>query len=92
LATAKPLILIDIFCLPMAKPRGTIKRFPDNGKCHNGQEIRTFGTPSPFQTRQLKVRVRDPAAPCARVTSERFTPEGNEGAGKAGCPLHPQME
>jgi hypothetical protein len=81
LAIAKPLILIDIFSLPMAKPRGTIKRFPNNGKCHNGEEPRTFGAPSPFQTRQLKVRVRDPAAPYARVVCERFAPKEIRGRG-----------
>ena len=75
---------------PSAKSLGTIKRFRDNGKCHNGEKIWTFGTPSLFHTRQLRVWLRDPAAPCARVMCERFTPEGNEGAGKAGCPLHPQ--
>jgi hypothetical protein len=51
---------------------------------------RTFRTPSLFHTRQLRVWLRDPAAQCARVMCEGFTPEGNEGAGKAGCPLHPQ--
>src|SRR6266404_8650016 len=75
---------------PSAKSLGTIKRFRDNGKCHYGEKIRTFGTASPFHTRQLRVWIRDPAAPYARVMCQRFAPEGNEGAGKAGCPLHPQ--
>jgi hypothetical protein len=73
---------------PSAKSLGTIKRFRDNGKCHNGEKIRTFGTL--FHKRQLRLWLGDPAAQCARVTCEAFTPEGNEGAGKAGCPLHPQ--
>jgi len=34
--SAKPLIFIDNITLPAAKSRGTIKRFQDNGKCHNG--------------------------------------------------------
>jgi hypothetical protein len=29
----------------MAKPRATIERFRDNGKCRNGQKNRAFSAP-----------------------------------------------
>src|SRR5882762_11937491 len=34
--------------------------------------------------------VYDPATQCARVVLESFAPENKEGAGNAGCALHPR--
>src|ERR1700737_2735476 len=73
----------------MAKPRGTIKRFRGNGKCHNGKKNRGAGSPSPRRTRHFRcgsaIPRHDMLGLC--VDDSRL---GNEGAGNAGCPMHPQ--
>src|SRR3984957_1187372 len=42
----------------------------------------------PLARNDVKMRVRDPAARSVRVVQKSFAPI--EGAGNAGCPLHPQ--
>ena len=70
----------------MAKPRGTIKRFRGNGKCRCGEK--DHGAWRFIFTRQFRMQLRDLAARCARGLQDNRPI--TEGAGNAGCQLHPQ--
>src|SRR6058998_2888206 len=39
---------------------------------------------------KCQIRLRDPAARCVRVMHDSVRPKKTEGAGNAGCPMHPQ--
>src|SRR6266852_3158784 len=67
----------------MAKPRGTIKRFRDNGKCRNGEK--GHGAWRFIFTRQFRMRLRDLAARCVRVVQKTVRPERQRAQGTPGA-------
>src|SRR5260370_20432212 len=51
---------------------------------------RAFARPVGSQRREFQMCLRDLAARCARVFAKTIRPKKTEGAGNAGCPMHPQ--
>src|SRR5205814_1552690 len=53
-------------------------------------DVNSSATPDSMFKQPKKIHVRDPAARCVRVFTKTVRPKRIEGAGNAGCPLHPK--